>query len=817
MQSATDPDGPQEHARRHEQHGDHLVRRLGGVAAIALVLGAIGIVAILLAVYGVGCFQLRRPSRESSAVAAPARMVSPETSVDPSPIVAADATSDAARAAVEPSPAVVVLAGTVVDVQDASNARTPAKDVEVRGRLGFLSNEAGVGPVRTSADGTFRIELADPGKRPLTFWLFAEAGGSLRAASAKVFVDSGGHGALDILLERFPNGDLVGTTVDPDDRPIPAVRVTIGADDAKRDTLSDERGNFRFSDVHEVGSLDAARDGYTLVVAKQPQAIHEGGYEPARVVLAATARLYVRVVNEQGRGLAGYILSPSLSAWEKDGPHRGLAFESRGDRRVKTDEDGHAILEVWSGLRISIEVESSSKTIDSGREIYEREDQGVLIPRAGTEGRPIVLRAGEEREVRTIVASGIVLRGHVVDESGQPIEKAFVQLEGPRDAAGEQLKRSCECDELGAFGFEIPRSTRVPVVRIRASDRIFFLSSRGARTAVLDVDLRTELKPDLVMQLRAGLRIAGRVLAPDETGVSAGVVARATVGPLEDLEPRSSMTTTSRDGSFVLEGLEPGPYELHVQPFQTYRDMDAGTVAAGTEGLRIRLESKRLAHLTIEAMARDGNLKKWILLNGRTRPRRGATPEAPLLPAEAEYDEPGHWPRGVVGMYYGSGGFSDENGSTPYALVPEKEASTQLDLDEGFYWLGAKGTDEEGRNLFPVGTGFVRVEAGEHKLRFVLAPSAPVDGRLIGGDVIDLRVGIARRGGRLFELDAGGDQLWPSRPVGAGGAFSFAEVPVGQNEIWIGTASELADGKPSHRQPLTVDAKGVPFLEIPIR
>jgi hypothetical protein len=98
-----------------------------------------------------------------------------------------------------------------------------------------------------------------------------------------------------------------------------------------------------------------------------------------------------------------------------------------------------------------------------------------------------------------------------------------------------------------------------------------------------------------------------------------------------------------------------------------------------------------------------------------------------------------------------------------------------------------------------------------------MAPAVSVEGRLVGPDVLDLEVGIARCGGRLFELDVGSGDLRTARPVGADGAFSFAAVPVGENEVWIGTADELAAGKPARRQPLIVEAKGVPFLEIAVR
>jgi hypothetical protein len=122
------------------------------------------------------------------------------------------------------------------------------------------------------------------------------------------------------------------------------------------------------------------------------------------------------------------------------------------------------------------------------------------------------------------------------------------------------------------------------------------------------------------------------------------------------------------------------------------------------------------------------------------------------------------------------GAFSDEIGTLHCSVVKQDARSTQVDLDEGFYWFGAKGTDPDGRPFGSVGTGLVRVEAGDHKVRFVLAPAVAIEGRLVGEDVLRLQAGIARRGGRLLELDVGGEGLFPFRPVGADGSFAFAAV-----------------------------------------
>jgi hypothetical protein len=272
----------------------------------------------------------------------------------------------------------------------------------------------------------------------------------------------------------------------------------------------------------------------------------------------------------------------------------------------------------------------------------------------------------------------------------------------------------------------------------------------------------------------------------------------------------------SRDGGFVVAGLEAGTYDLRVQPGAQYAERWVRDVDAGRQGLEIRLESLLPVHVTIDVRVRDGEAERIILLNARPRSWSGATDDVPALQRVAEYSKPGGWPTGIFGRGYGGGGFLDQRTVGSYCLVPTTENSTELSLDEGLCWLGAQGTDRQGVPYFPIGTGLVRVESGEYHVTFELAAAVPVEGRLVGPDVLGLAVGIAHRGGKLIELDVGTEELRPDREVGADGSFSFPAVPVGDHELWVGTPTELAAGSPSHRQALTVDRKGVPFLEVAV-
>jgi hypothetical protein len=135
-------------------------------------------------------------------------------------------------------------------------------------------------------------------------------------------------------------------------------------------------------------------------------------------------------------------------------------------------------------------------------------------------------------------------------------------------------------------------------------------------------------------------------------------------------------------------------------------------------------------------------------------------------------------------------------------------------LTEGDYWFGAKGKDREGRMLFPIGTGPVRVNAGEHTLRFELVPAVPIRGRVRHHDGRDLAVAIARADGTLLEFDFDTPKMTPIRELAGDGSFSFPIVPIGAHELRVGTPRELLEGRAQHRQSLTVTGRDDAELDI---
>ena len=792
------------------------MRRLGGVAAVALVLSAIAVVSILLAVYGVGCFQLRRPRTELSAGVASSREARPETSRESSnpgivPIPAGDRTAVADTKTIR-------IGGVVLDfAADASQPGAPAPGVEVK-VIEYTGQELTPPPIRTDADGRFTFVIEDSGRRPMTFGISAEKSSQLREAATELTLPQGKNEALDLVLRRYPLGDLVGTTVDVQDRPLGGIHLEVRFDQATRETDSDPEGWFRLTDAERVEGLEASGRGYVLVLANAPNQLKEGGWDPMRVVLAPATPLVVRIVDGRGQGIAGATVTARMSAWEKWGPRpTDIWNTTRGVPRALSGQDGRAILEsVWLGYRLSLEVQGPDAEADQPPRTFERESEGRLVPTPKEEGRPLLLAGGDARELTAVLDEATRIRGVVTDDQARPVPAAYLQLEAEWTPGTKRvLALRSGSDAGGRFEFEIPPSSQSRRFRITASDRAPEEVRAGARIGSLALDLSSGRPTDLVLTLRAAARIAGHVLGADGKEVQSRVLVFAEAGS-SALGRWGKSSPTGPEGAFVIQDLEPGEYEIWAQPEEPYGDARLSGIRAGREDLEIRVPAERAAHVAIEVSVHGGNVNKLVVLHAMRWPSWIDIPGVPSLPKEGAYSGLEGWPSSLPWLGSGVGGFEDERGAVSFHAMPTKENPTRIDLDEGFYWIGARGTDGDGRTLYPIGTGLVRVAAGDYHVRFELVPTVRVEGRLVGSDVLDLQVGVARAG-RLVEIDVGLGRPRTARPVGADGAFSFAGVPFGENEIWLGTGAELAAGRPSHRQPLAVDAKGVPFLEIPIR
>lgn len=107
-----------------------------------------------------------------------------------------------------------------------------------------------------------------------------------------------------------------------------------------------------------------------------------------------------------------------------------------------------------------------------------------------------------------------------------------------------------------------------------------------------------------------------------------------------------------------------------------------------------------------------------------------------------------------------------------------------------------RGPDRSHRpDLLPVGTGLVRVSEGTYKLRFELAPTTTVEGRVRGPGAADLAAALYLPDGRPLPLDVRREVMQAEAELGAQGTFYFARVPIGALELRLGTTEELRAGR----------------------
>ena len=452
---------------------------------------------------------------------------------------------------------------------------------------------------------------------------------------------------------------------------------------------------------------------------------------------------------------------------------------------------------------------------------FERLEGERPVPEPDDGGVPLVVEPGHERTVRIELAGRYRIRGRVLESDGSAFREPWVSvrtLDRPRFAPGSagETRRG---DERGRFELVLFTLRPLGSVLVSATDtgpQAFLPGSAPGKSAwvVLDLRARPSDADELTLVMSATGAISGRIVC-DPPAVGASIRAHPRTGelPFGGLVNGASRYAMSRKGEFRLAGLPAGRYDLEVVPSARYATVWVRDVETGTERLTIALADARPARVTVEVVPSEGELGETILLTGRLTPH-GSSPEAPELPAQATQREPWGWPPAMLQLWYGGGGHTDELGSTNYSLVPMRENPTPFDLDEGLYWIGAKAKAKDGNLTFPIGTGLVRVNAGEYRLRFELTPSGSVEGRVSGAAPgSDLCVALGRAG-RLLELDVRRSEMGSVSELGHDGWFRFPLVPVGELELLVGTRAELLAGRWLRREELRTARGATAFVEV---
>lgn len=602
-----------------------------------------------------------------------------------------------------------------------------------------------------------------------------------------------------------------GTTRGPHGQPIPGVEVVLldrddagGALASRGSGLSDAEGRFRIEGVEEFAKIEAQKPGYALLHAPEPRRRGDG-WEPCELVLASVGELRVLVSGPGGEPVPEIDVLVSVSAVERYGRRRALGGGSIA-RHARTDAAGQALFpDIWAEQRLQVVLVAEQMRLIA----FERVLEGWAIDLTSeADGEPLFVAPGEAREVRVELAVvGLRITGVVREADGRAFPEPWVAVRSSdvaRNAPGF-LQRSVRGDGAGTFALELCSVQPLGRVLVTASEEQLVDHPSGAESqraawAELDLSGRSTGEEALTLVLQPTLAIAGRVSAEIE-GLSAAVRAH----PRSDSLPYGELRTlpagfwaqvyTRKDGAFRLPGLAPGRYDLEVIPNKRLPVTWVSDVAAGREDLAIQVGGTRPVRVSVEVVLPTGEAAETIVATCELRPH-GEPPDVLELPAEAIYREPFGWPEWVVSLWSGAGNTTDERGSSMASLLAVRENPTTLELQEGFYWIGAKARDRGGNHTFPIGTGLVELRAGEHRLRFELVPGASLEGRLLGlPPDIELFVALASAGGRLVPVDSGRDELRPLCELGADGSFRLPLVPAGELELRVGTRAELLGGR----------------------
>jgi hypothetical protein len=195
------------------------------------------------------------------------------------------------------------------------------------------------------------------------------------------------------------------------------------------------------------------------------------------------------------------------------------------------------------------------------------------------EAREVVLKPGEPLEdLKLQLRSSRVhsLRGRVLDVEGRPVANAGLYL---RPRSGDAGGLGANVQQRGAEGFEI--HTVPPGVYTLIAHQF---DRNQQRTATLEVTVKDTDLNGLELRMRPGIRLTGVVeipLPPMPQGGPTDIV------PIEGMDHRQSLRlfltplarngagrsysiVTGDDGSFTVEDVQPGRYELSGFQYGTY-------------------------------------------------------------------------------------------------------------------------------------------------------------------------------------------------------------------------------------------------------
>lgn len=873
-------------ARAHQQLRERLDRSHGSRDAWGLALGSLidvgtplgatgvggglawGIAAALLALGGLGSagwFLRRELAADDASSATTASLVAP-----PSPRAASDATDlgapDAgARAPVSASSAATWIAeGVVTDAAYAPLALTggPAAGVAVTIELRRLGVAPRTFQARgtTDASGKFRIEFASPSHSDaaetpalggeaddaagasfdsdVRFELFVAAAGDARWRPATQVGEwpLGERAKLDARLSRSAWGLTTGEVVDASGSPLADVALNLNGD---RAVSSDAQGRIQLALPGPFTSAQLLDPELSIVEVTPPVPSPLGGQDGLRVVASRRASVTLRARDAAGAPVAKLDVRVEPSTMERE--RLGACGASVAAIRATTDEQGVARLGgLWPECKLTVtllatESNHKSSAVRAGR---------LLFGDDALDGESIVLRGGEDRELLAEWAAPLWIEGRIESADGSTVVDAVVSVAdlglGSRGASAWVRAQS---DATGNYRIEMKRRERVGPFWIVATsvatespiDVGLGYVGADARIAESRAERIVAAAPGSDGVLRADLRIAptlsirGHVFESDGSPLerpenALRITCRSTElgGLVRELPTDEPLLRWNRDGSFEIEGLCAGRYDLGFTrvtfpTFYSWHESPTWLPATPAGGPRLRVVLGERLKTRVKVRVVGEGLRGAIALRakrvdvspGGESPSRGPLEAAPPLTiVDGASGWPAHAPLGFTGISGGedsdgrwSSGF---DGFDDFVRADGGVQSHEFELppmDPGVYVIGVHPIREDGANTFPQASAPLRLDEGDYEVEF-----RSLGVQMLGGRVTELpeglRVGVqlvdaAGRAIPILPDDAAEGLERPTllRELDAAGRFHVARAPAGDLRVRIGTLRELEQGR----------------------
>ncbi len=421
-----------------------------------------------------------------------------------------------------------ILAGDESPISGAQLELQPAAG-EARLRMLRPRTPKSENPKATSSgDGTFAFGSLGAGR----FDLAVEAAGFAPTKIPQIEIVSGEAVDLgEILLD--PGVSVEGRVVDGRGAPVAGAEILLDAravfsgwEVPDPVAVSSEDGRFEVPDRRPGERIDlvARKAGYGTAsrggIVVPPE-------QPVRLELPALGRISGRVLDARERPARATVGAMVLFRMQSGAA--GAMMGSREVEPVATDDEG----------RFEIAGVPPGEVV-----LFATDDDGERAQKEGLELAP----GGALEGVELRFAGGARLVGRVLDPAGRPARDALIDLEGsaPAPVAGA----SWPTDGDGRFWIDGVPAGRYTVI---ASKQPYRRAAREVEVGGADTEVAVEL------QLEAGLAVRGSVVDDQGAPAAEALVALGLVGSGRGQRP----TALARaDGSFEIEGVDPGTYRV---------------------------------------------------------------------------------------------------------------------------------------------------------------------------------------------------------------------------------------------------------------